>query len=260
MYGRPSPLSDHRKSFVSEQFGHAALLDPPACCEPGMLVHVSKAEEEAFLRELIVRAQAGEQPALKELFMRLAPMAFKAGRSRVQDADALEDLVHQTFIAFVRGYRIDGGSSPATYWFLKWTGILTSYFRKTASGLPGVTEPPKDAQGRKIPLRAVDPKDHPELGRRDRLDAELVRREWLLDWAPARDKIRAHLAESRGTAKQLAGWTRALDVVAIRALGFSFTDAELARELGCDPKQAARYLDHVYKLVRRYWLDEEEQS
>ena len=245
---------------MSERFGHAAILDAHPCCEPVMLVRVSKAEEEAFLRELIVRAQAGEQPALKELFERLAPMAFKAGRQRVQDADALGDLVHRTFIAFVRGYRIDGGSSPATYWYLKWTGVLASYFRNAASGLPGVTEPPKDAKGRKIPLRAVDPTSHPELGRRDRLDADFQRREWLLDWAPVRDKVLAHLAESGRTAKQLAGWTRALDVVAIRALGFAFTDAELARELGCDPKQAARYLDHVYKLVRLYWLDEEEQS
>ena len=245
---------------MSEYSGHAALFDPPACREPDMIVHVSKSEEEAFLHELIVRAQAGEQPALKELFERFAPLAFKLGRQRVQDADALGDLVHRTFIAFVRGYRLDGGSSPATYWYLKWTGVLTSYWRGAGSGLPGVTEPPKDTEGRKILLRAVDPTNHPELGRRDRLDADFQRSEWLLDWAPVRDKVLAHIAESGGTAKQLAGRIRALDVVAIRALGFAFTDAELARELGCDPKQAARYLDHVYTLVRHYWLDEEEQS
>lgn len=218
----------------------------------GMLRPVPRDELDEVLRELVAQAQQGDQGAFTDLFTRVAPVAFRMGRGRVTDPHVLEQLVHDAFLRATSAY--DPARGPFLAFFqLKWRGAFDDHFKSRKSGRLGLSEPPRGPDRLLLAITGEDIADHPLSGNREWVDAPLARREWMLQWRPIRDKVAAQIEAEGGDPERQRCLRRALDVVALRALRFGMTDSELARELACDPKQAARYISYVHAMLRPYF-------
>ena len=210
------------------------------------------------LTALALQWQGGDEAAFNELARAVLPLLHRMGRVRVADRDLVQQFADDAVLRAADTFDPTRGKAFTGYLALKWSGVFSSYFRSRSSRPGGVVQPPTDPETR-LPRRlglselsAVGP---------DRLpydDPVPIEREWLLRWKPVSDKVLGEI-DSIADDKRRIGLRRALQVVCLRSLGCPFSDSELSRDLGCDPKQAGRYVAAVHTMLRPYFDDREGQ-